>query len=63
VLFRSRPFVRFLATLFSGKSEDVALAEIGISRRDFLDAQRSLMARLNLGWLWGVMPPISAHFL
>jgi hypothetical protein len=33
-----RPFVRFLDTLFSGKSEDAALAEVGISRRDLLDA-------------------------
>jgi hypothetical protein len=33
-----RPFARFLATLFSGRSEDAALAEVGISRRDLLDA-------------------------
>ncbi len=33
-----RPFVRLFAALASGKSEDAALAEVGIPRRDFLDA-------------------------
>jgi hypothetical protein len=33
-----RPFVRFLEAHFAGRSEDAALAEVGISRRELLDA-------------------------
>ncbi len=34
----ARPIARFLASLLDGRSEDAALADIGITRREFLDA-------------------------